>query len=755
MYRLHLLGWYNFQQLCLTILREILGQSVESFLDSNDAGRDGAFTGVWHTQQNETMSGRFVFQCKFTSKADYNLRPSDVSDELAKVKSLVDKGLCDNYILITNAGLSAETAAKIKVSFELLGIKQFVCHGSTWINQQIRESVRLRTLVPRVYGLGDLGEIIDERAYSQAAALLQTLTEELAKVVVTKTYQNAVEAINAHGFVLLIGEAAAGKTTIASLLAMAALDQWKSRTIKIDDPASLISHWNPSGVSQFFWIDDAFGVTQYESPLATSWNHALPQVKAMLQKDVKIVMTSRDYIYNQARKDLKTTAFPLFQESQIVIDVHKLTLTEKRQILYNHLKLGKQNHEFKKTIKPFLEKVAQSDRFIPETARRLADPIFTKNLYISEYLLDDFVIKQESFLKDLLNSLDRDSKAALALIYMRNDKLNSPIKLQDSEEQALKRLDSTISKCIFALDAMKGSLVQYIYLNGEAAWKFKHPTIGDAFSSILVENPELIEVYLLGGSIDKIMSQITCGDVGYQNAVIVPSIFFSLIVLRLNDLKKTDSYKTAFLSVWDANRKLLQFLSNRCSKEFLQLYLKTNASMLEQISNPDLAFNYSPELDFAIKLKELALLPEGTRSTIIHVISEHTVNGEDFYLFESEEIKTLYMEDELNELYGRVTNELIPNLRNIRSGWQSNFNSNGRPEDHIDPLLDGIKSLKKHFEIHSEIVSILEKEKQHIEEWIDENGDSNNEVLPRHKLEEAKSANDYHESRSIFDDIDL
>jgi hypothetical protein len=47
MYALHRLGWNSFQQLCQTICREVLGQTVESFLDSNDAGKDGADAGAW------------------------------------------------------------------------------------------------------------------------------------------------------------------------------------------------------------------------------------------------------------------------------------------------------------------------------------------------------------------------------------------------------------------------------------------------------------------------------------------------------------------------------------------------------------------------------------------------------------------------------------------------------------------------------------------------------------------------------------
>ncbi len=111
----------------------------------------------------------------------------------------------------------------------------------------------------------------------------------------------------------------------------------------------------------------------------------------MLRKGARIVMTSRDYIYNRARNDLKESAFPLLRESQVVIDVHDLSADEKCQILYNHLKLGKQPRSFRTEIKPYLDGIAKHARFIPETARRLADPLFTRDLFIDEYYLGQFV----------------------------------------------------------------------------------------------------------------------------------------------------------------------------------------------------------------------------------------------------------------------------------------------------------------------------------------------------------------------------
>lgn len=75
------------------------------------------------------------------------------------------------------------------------------------------------------------------------------------------------------------------------------------------------------------------------------------------------------------------------QESQVVIDVHYLTGDERREILYNHLKLGRQSAEFRAEIKPYLERIVDRDGFVPETARRISDPFFTKALRISEYSL--------------------------------------------------------------------------------------------------------------------------------------------------------------------------------------------------------------------------------------------------------------------------------------------------------------------------------------------------------------------------------
>lgn len=556
-YDLHLLGWHAFQQLCLTITREILGQTVEIFLDSNDAGKDGAFTGIWKQSGTEDLQGKFVIQCKFTNKSDKNLTLSDLIDEFEKIETLVADGRCDTYILMTNAGVSGRFQGSYTKKLQTLGVKSNRIFGSNWLFTQIHENRRLRMLVPRVYGLGDLSQILDERSYAQAKQLLHSMRDDLSKIVITTAYHKAATALSEHGFVLIIGEPAAGKTTIASLLAMAAVDQWKLFTLKLDTPEAVIDRWNAEDPNQFFWVDDAFGTTQYESDLVNNWNHKLPQVKSMLNQGIKIVMTSRNYIYERARNDLKEGAFPLFKESQVVIDLHKLKQDEKEQILYNHLKLGCQSHQFIKGIKPFLVAIANHDRFTPETARRLADPAFTKQLLISEYPIMKFVEKQESLLEEVIRGLDRHSKAALALIYMNNGQISSPLVLKDNEFEAMRRLGSDEGNCIQALEAMNNSLVQYAFIDDNAIWRFKHPTIGDAYSKIVSQSPEQLELYLQGTDIEKVMDQVTCGDVGLEKAIIIPKSMFPKMLQSMLEFKQSETYKVGYLSRWGARRKFL------------------------------------------------------------------------------------------------------------------------------------------------------------------------------------------------------
>ena len=753
MYRLHSLGWSSFQQLCLTITRESLGQTVEAFLDSHDGGRDGAFAGEWTIDGKEDLSGPFVIQCKFTGRAHHSLRASDLSDEIDKAAKLVDGGSCRSYVLMTNAGVTGTQAAEISARLKAVGVEYVRIFGSTWICQQILENKRLRMLVPRVYGLGDLSQILDERAYAQARSILDSMRDDLAKVVVTDAYRRAAQAIDRHGFVLLIGEPASGKTTIASLLSMAALDQWGAALLKLDNPSAVATHWNPDEPSQFFWLDDAFGVTQYEESLVGHWNYVLPKIQPMLQTGAKIVMTSRDYIYNRARSHLKDSAFSLLNESQVVIDVHGLSTQEKEQILYNHVKLGTQTGAFRTEIKPHLQEVANNPRFVPEIARRLGNSFFTKDLLIEATSISRFVERREQLLREIIQGLDPDSKAALGIIYMRNGLLESPIQVRPAEAIALERLGSNIGGCVSALNALRDSLVRLSQADGESIWQFIHPTVSDAYAANLAQNPELIDILIQGSDPERLLGQITCGDVGFENAVVVPKALFPRIIEKLGDIKSSRSYKSSFLSAFEAKRNLHGFLSYRCSREFLSLYLEHDPDILDKVSHPGLYLEAVSEVGLAERLQEFGLLPDKQRREFVESVSDYALQGEDASALSDEGIRSIFTNDEYDELVGRLRLELLPRLEEIRLEREDNHSPSDSAEEHMQPLLDFLRSLLVEFGEDQDLANDIGNEQWLVREWVEENQIDEIDRDPR-QLGTIESPNGHESTRSIFDDID-
>lgn len=746
-YELHSLGWKAFQNLCVTVVSEIWGQTVQSFFDSHDGGRDGAFQGIWNSENDETFSGNFTVQCKFTSKPSEQIKLADLKDEIVKARRLASQGLADNYFLFSNARLTGTNEENIRHSFESIpGLKKFQAYGVDWMSQRIRESSRLRMLVPRVYGLGDLSQIMDERAYSQAVEILGALGDDLSKFVITNAFQSSAKALKEHGFVLLLGEPACGKSTIAASLAVGALDIWGSSTIKICSPEDFTKHWNPKEPKQLFWVDDAFGATQVDWAKTFAWNSAFPHIQAAIKKGAKVIFTSRDYIYKKSRESLKETALPLIRESQVVINVQDITINERQQILYNHIKLGDQSPKFKTKIKPFLASVAEHTKFSPETARRLGSPLFTKSLLISKLTVDDFVAYPMDFLIEIIRTLDIHSRAALALIFMRGGALPSPVEISPNEEKAITLMMSSSGHVRSAFSPLDGSLLLKTVENGVYMWRYKHPTIRDAFASLVAEDSELMDIYLVGSPMDKIFSEIACGDLGIEGVkVVIPSSKYGFLI---NRIKKYDT------SQWYNKLALIRFLTYKCDKNFLEKFLNEFPQFVNGLHIQSYLY-VSSDIDLLVKLYQYKLLSEDDRKSAVLSIKKLAVETPDSG-FTSKSVRKLITNEEFDDILECVRIELLENLENVVEEWKESFEPDNDPEEHFDELKSSLSTFRTEFENDVDALGNIDLALEDInlsienlrsEYWQEpDSGDFFKQEAAADKAETF--------GRSIFDDVD-
>ena len=676
-FELHKLGWKAFQDLVASIFREVLGQTFTAFPLGPDGGRDGAFYGRWKPQGNEEYSGNFAVQCKHASNPCRSLTKSVIAKEIPKIARLANQGKADTYFFVTNLSLSGISEQQVKTDIEEAGAKNALVLGAEWINSVISENSKLRRLVPRLYGLGDLTQIVTHQAFRQSCEVLDSLAPDLDCFVPTESYRKCAQALQEYGFVLILGEPASGKSMIANLLALSAADEWDLQTLNLSNPRDFSGLWNPDDPGQFFRVDDAFGSTQYEPGRALEWNHLFPQLETAIDKGARVVFTSRDYIFKVALNHLKTSAFDLLTRRGMQINIEDLTETERQMILYNHLKCGKQNRKFRRAVKPWLVSAAATPNFLPEVARRFGDPTFTKNLQFSAQAIRKFFEEPADLLEIVVRTVGTAEKAAMALIFMGGGRIPIPIVEEQRILGAIESMGSALGEVKQALQSLDDSLVRRITKNGRQYWTFRHPTIQDAFASFVGNNPELIDIYLAGVRTTRMMDEITCGITNVEGVkIIVPPERFPTVLEKIKTIKRKD---------WAYHDPLGAFLLSRCSSEFLKLYFTVVESAVDLAKDIDSLRPYYNPLRLLCRLREIGLVDESVRLIVKTRIRDIAIR--DFCCdFMEDPIGQLLNQEEKAEILAEVSDVVFSNGTDFIEDIETNWDGQSHPENEFSDL---------------------------------------------------------------------
>lgn len=679
-YDLTQLGWKAFQDLACAVTAEVLQRPVQTFLGSNDEGRDGAFLGTW--KGDGSGAAKSVIQCKFIGKPGANLTFSSIQEEVRKAAALVEKGLATDYVILTNAGVSGEAEAKICKAFEAVGVETCRVFGGSWIVQQLAENAKLRMLVPRVYGIGDLSHIITGHGYKQAKAILDSMGSDLSCFVPTEAYRQALNSLNKHGFVILLGDPASGKSTIAAMLALGALDYGCLGALKINAPDQ-INLWHP-GEKQFLWVDDAFGANQFDVTRMSRWNAELSALRAAVEGGSRIVFTSRNYIWEAARPHLKASSFPPLRESQVVVNVHAMSEDERAQMLYNHVRRA-QPQKIRKRLKPFLPAIASNEAFIPETARRLGDPLFTAKLIFTEARLTRLVEHPVEFLTEVLEQLDEASRAAVALIFLSSQTgVPSPIQSSPALEMVMRLLGVQQADVARAMQHLNDSLTRLASHEDGNRWVFRHPTVTDAFAGIVAASPELVELYVHGAKLDRLIREATCGpQKPDEDRLRIPPQLYPTLVARLKS--------------YPLDEGLCSFLGARCERVFLEMVLEVRPDIFEWASSVSASgLSASGKLLLAAMVS-WELLPEDNRLRLVNDLSDHSVTWLDAKPLVDKILHQIFKDSEFSDYAERFRNEWLTDPAGLFSEL-GRFSSDDDIGMYTD-FKDNLQIAQRYFEI--------------------------------------------------------
>jgi len=740
---LHTLGWKAFQDLCAQVCEEVLQKPVSVYREAQDGGQDAVFI----FKKSSKISGTGTVQCKFTSDSKKRLKLSDLSCEKESIKELVEKGEADTYIFMTNMGVDAPVAVDIRKELISLGVINAEVFGREWISQKIRESSRLRALVPRVYGLGDLSTILDERRAEQTQALLGHLIPALSVYVPTTAHRQAVRVLKEHGIILLLGPPAAGKSMLAAILATSALDDGNHRCFQVDSPQELLNNWNPNEPGGFYWIDDAFGPNQLREDYVDQWISIMSKVKTAISRGNRFVLTSRSHIWNAAKQKLATRNHPLLANNTAIVDVGSLSPEERSQILYNHIKAGDQTTRWKKEVKVYLDDLSKKTNLLPEIARRLGNKSYTSGLDLSLQRLEKFITEPMEYLEETIGELNDAQRAALTLVFLNKSKLSVDAREHEAWSRVCDKFGVSQVEIGDALEQLNDTFIVRKHEKSGRFWSFSHPTISDALSSILGRRNDLIELYLRGVNVENILLDVVCEKAkAIRDAVVVPESLSDLLVERLLET----------VNELHINRMLFGFLNSRASENVLKAFLEQDLSVLSRTNEFAWRLNSDDKIHLLARAHKYGFLPADLRNKAAEHIERKLLEELDCSILDNDDVLGLIPASRYFSLVIQLRTEIQENIEDRIETILEESDFDVDPDDvfyEVDRFLSDMEdTMSEDDDIQDKISELQDQIEQAVtelrnkvcdweEEWRGE------DITPE-KISKPASA------RSLFSDVD-
>jgi hypothetical protein len=692
---LHTLGWKAFQDLCAHVCEDVLGIPVEIYREAQDGGQDAVFV-------SKSIAGAPInatVQCKFSSQAARSLKPGDLTTEENHIEELKSKGYAETYVFMTSMSVSAPVAIQVKAKLRALGVRRPHVLGKEFLVRVIRASTRLRALVPRVYGLGDLSIILDERKAAQTKALLGHIIPTLKSYVPTAPHVKAVKTLSSHKIVLLVGDPATGKSTIGAVLSTIAADDPNHRSYKADGPLELLENWNPDERGGFYWIDDAFGPNQMREDYVDHWISIMPKIQAAISAGNRFVLTSRRHIYETAKPKLGSRNHPLFRDGRAVVEVGSLTVQERRQILYNHVKAGNQTLGWKSRVRQELETLSHEALLTPEIARQIGDPHYTVNILPTKESLQRFIRHNKEHLLQTIRELSKPHRAALTLIFIHGGQMPIGAPMPEMQELVIRHYNVDRETLAESLIQLRDSFLVEKSDGSRRDWTFKHPTLSDALAATLGEADGMRELYLRGVSQETILSDVICeGMPPIRDAVVVPSTLNSLLLDRLvaaeDDIQHT-------------NTLLFGFLANRASEDVFRGFVVAHSTVFERLSRASYYAAYDPKVEVHARALRMGLLPSERRDAIVYRLESHLFDDIDTSILGEEDVLALFPPKTLMALSRRIQKEILSSIPSRADEIVDQADLDRSPEENFEDLEARLSDLETFFAGNEDVEGAL------------------------------------------------
>ncbi len=304
----------DFEKLVRDLLQEELKLRIESFGPGKDGGVDFRFAHAGKTT---------VIQVKHYVDTPARALVRVVAKENEKVARLKP----DRYVLATSAKLSPALKDKIINAMPNTPLKYEDILGRDDINNLLELHPRILRQHFKLWltHTDILDRIIHSGIHNRTDAEIELIKNLVPRFVQNDSVAKAEAILESRGALIIAGEPGVGKTTLARILTWLHLAQdW--RVFVVDDLKEAMDVCTV-GEKRLIFLDDFLGQISLTNDAIRNVDQRLPIFleRVRSNKDLRFVLTTRDYLLTQAQQQSVRLASEKILASELVLNVGSYT----------------------------------------------------------------------------------------------------------------------------------------------------------------------------------------------------------------------------------------------------------------------------------------------------------------------------------------------------------------------------------------------------------------------------------------------
>ena len=492
-------NYYDFRQLSphdLEILaRDLLQAEWGITLESFKTGKDGGIDLRYATAQQPII----IVQCKHYVRTGLTGLLRNLKKEAEKVRLLKP----DRYVLVASIPLSpTDKTAIIKIIGDnFLAASDVI--GLEGLNNLLGKHAEIEGKHFKLWlaSRSVLDRVLHNVVVTQSEFKVKQVFREARRYVQSTAYPRALEMLDEHRVVIVVGPPGVGKTTLANLLLYKHVEKGYRAVLvqrDIEEGHSLFQ----GDTRQVFYFDDFMGATFLgDRTLSVAGNNdrALLEFISMVRATptARLILTTREHIYSQAMDKSERLRNSDLDDTRVFLRLTSYSFAQKARILYNHLYFSKLPFEYQSEIlrDDFYLKIIAHEKFNPRivewlsTFRRVrAVPVSQYQAFVEGLLRDPSEIWRHAYEQEIGDA----GRSILLTLFSLGGKAGMPVLNTGfatlHSERARKYYFTTKPEDFrSALREVAGSFIKHW---GTAGVEFIDPSVLDLLSAVVQKAPD-------------------------------------------------------------------------------------------------------------------------------------------------------------------------------------------------------------------------------------------------------------------------